>query len=344
MTFQLRKKVLAAFSRQMSVMLEAGLSVRHALATVERGARASLRQLYYRLGTEIENGRTFSEAIETEGRAFPPLFQRLVQVGETVGGLDNVLKRLSDYYDLLRTIYRRLLAKLIWPVFEYWALFFVLAILAYVLQMLGTGPNQEGGGLGVVLPGFLQGIGPGDVLAIGAIIFCIPIVLYYVATRLLGGSRAAHELMIRVPVVGGVVRTVAIARFSWVMEMMTSGGIRILDAIRWSLKATANAAYEARAPVVIEQVQAGDSLSEALGRTGLFPYEYTEMIHVAEESGTMPDIFARLARNYFEKMDEALRALVSAVSWLIWIAVAAVIIAFIFYFALQYVRMLNSLM
>ena len=330
MTFQLRKKVLAAFSRQMSVMLEAGLSVRHALATVERGARASLRQLYHRLGTEIENGRTFSEAIEIEGRAFPPLFQRLVHVGETVGGLDNVLKRLSDYYDLLRTVYRRLLVTLIWPVFEYWALIFVLTIVAYVVALFGNNPNPDRAAL--------------RVFGVGALAFCAPIALYFVVTRLLGGSRVFHEILLRVPVIGKLMRTMAIARFSWVMEMMTAGGIRILDAIRWSFESTTNGAFEARAPGVIEQVRSGVPLNEALGRTGLFPHEYTEMIHVAEESGTMPDIFARLARNYFEEMDRRIKALGVVMFWVIWIIVAAVIIGYIIHFAMMYARILGDLM
>lgn len=329
-TFQLRKKVLAAFSRQMSVMLEAGLSVRHALATVERGARASLRQLYYRLGTGVQNGRTLSEAIEAEGRAFPPLFQRLVQVGETVGGLDNVLKRLSDYYDLLRVVYRRLIVSLIWPVFEYWGLVVVLTIVAYVVALFGDGGDPERAAL--------------RVFATGVLVFCTPIALYFVVTRLLGGSRVFHEILLRVPVIGTLMRTMAIARFSWVMEMMTAGGIRILDAIRWSFESTTNSAFEARAPGVVEQVRGGVPLNEALRQTGLFPHEYAEMIHVAEESGTMPDMFARLARNYFEEMDRRIKALGVVMFWVIWIIVAAVIIGYIIYFASMYARIIGDLM
>jgi len=146
------------------------------------------------------------------------------------------------------------------------------------------------------------------------------------------------------PLIGPLVRTIAIARFSWAMELMTTAGVRILDAIQWSLEATTNKAYSSRAPGIIERVESGMKLHEALRGTRLFPDDYTEMIAVSEESGSMPDIFARLARNYFEKMDTALKALATAAFWLIWIFVAAVIIYVIFRIALAYTGMIGGLM
>jgi len=329
MAFRLSMKSLALFSRQLGVMLGAGISIRRALATMERNARAPLNSTCHGITFDLESGRTFSEALKRRGRAFPVLFLRLAHVGEAVGGLEHVLTRLADYYDFLRSLWQRLLTNLIWPLFEYWALIFVLAILAYVRGLIANDPNPGHGAL--------------RILALGLVIFLTPIVLYFVFTRVFGGLRIVHEVMIRIPVIGSIVRTMAIARFSWAMELMTAGGVRILDAIVWSLEATTNGAFEGRAPAVVSAVESGEPLHEALRRTGLFPYDYIEMIHVAGESGSMPDIFARLARQYFEKMDTALKVLGQAMFWLIWIVVAAVIIYYILTMGMAYFSTINEL-
>jgi len=87
----------------------------------------------------------------------------------------------------------------------------------------------------------------------------------------------------------------------------------------------------------------GDGIHRALEATRLFPYDYIEMINVAEESGSMPDTFGRLARNYFEKADNAIKALTVAFGWLIWVVVAGVIIYYIFIFAMKYISALSGI-
>ena len=330
MAFRLKMKTLSLFGQQAGVMLEAGLPMRRALATLERGARGSTANLYARLGEGVDAGRTLSEAMAREGRAFPPLFQLMVAVGERVGGLDRILKRLADYYDFLRQVYRKLLLSLIWPMIEYWGLIFVLAVVAYIRNMIAADGDAEAAA--------------GRMLLLGAVIFATPIFLYFFVTRALGGSRIVHELLLRTPILGRVSRNIAIGRFSWVMEMMTGGGVRIFDAVTSSFEATANPAFAARAGGVVRQMETGVPLHEALQRTGLFPYDYIEMVHVSQESGTIPDVFARLAREYFDRMQRAIAALGAAMFWLIWLMVAAVIIGYIFFFALQYVNLINSLM
>ncbi len=314
MAMRLRLRAISDFSHQMSTMLEAGLPIRRALATAERGARSSRRQLYGRLGREIEGGATFSEALEHQGRTFPPLYRRLVHVGETVGGLGGVLKRLSEYYGLLRSMWTRMLLRLIYPAFLYVFLVLVIAFIAYLPAWLQNDPVAAYKAL--------------RVLVIGVAIFFIPFILYYAITRLLGGLRPTHEVMTRFPIIGRVFRTLTLARFSWCMELMTDAGVRITDAVTWSLQASGNAAYAARAPKIVSQLEAGNSLSEALSRTGLFPYDYLEMLHIAEESGSMPDIFRRQAKDYFERAEVSLKMITSAVFWTAWGIMAIIIIVF----------------
>jgi type IV pilus assembly protein PilC len=322
-------KNLAGFSRQLGTMLDAGLPIRRALAVVERSARPPTKGIYRRVGVAIEQGDTLSQALEREGRAFPLLYTRVVHMGEVVGSLDKVFVRLADYYDFVRTVWMRLITRLVYPVFQYWALIGVLTGLAYIRSMIL--PNGDGSPRAAI-----------TVLCIGVLIFFAPIIAYFLLTRSLGGSRMAHELLLRMPVVGRVFRTLALARFCWSMELMTDSGVNIYNALQWSMEATANGAFEGRTPAIIQRIKDGLPLSKSLEMSGLFPNDCIEMVAVAEESGSLPDTFKRLARNYFEAADMAVRALVTAFSWLIWIGVASVIIYYIFTMAMTYIGALNG--
>jgi type IV pilus assembly protein PilC len=335
MDFRLGLKNLAGFSRQLGTMLDAGLSIRRALAVAEKGARQPIKGICQRLGAAIEQGDSLSQALEREGRAFPTLYVRVVRMGEAVGRLDKVLKRLAEYYDFIRTIWMRMLSSLVYPIMEYFAAVAILSGATYILDMVDTAK---------MVPRPIPGFSGGMLFAAGIFLFAAPIVAYFVATRLFGGLRATHEMMIRIPVVGNVMRALALARFSWSMELMTDAGVNIFNALQWSMDATTNGAFEGRTPAIIQSVKDGVPLSESLRASGLFPHEYVEMMHVGEESGSMPDMFKRLAQNYFEQAERALHALTTVLGWCIWICVAAVIIFFIFRFFSMYLGNINRLM
>jgi type IV pilus assembly protein PilC len=329
MASRLGLKNLTSFSRQLGTMLNAGLPIRRALAVVEKSARPPTKGIFHRVGIAIEQGDSVSDALQREGRAFPLLYIRLVRMGEAVGNLDKVFGRLAEYYEFVRALWMKLITRLMYPLFEYWAAIGILALVAYIRSMFL--PNGNGSPREALV-----------ILGAGVLIFCAPIIAYFALTRSLSGSRAAHELLLRVPVLGNVFRTLALARFCWSMEMMTDSGVNIFNALQWSMEATANGAFEGRTPEIIQQIKDGLSLSQSLENSGLFPHECIEMISVAEESGSMPETFKRLARNYFEQADLALRALVSAFTWLIWAVIAAFIIYNIFKFAMMYINMLNG--
>ena len=321
MTFRLSLKSLAAFGHQMGTMLDAGIPVSRALVVLGRSANVRLRSIYQRLNDRIANGDVLSEAMAKEGRAFPRLALRLVEVGEVSGGLSTVLKRLGEYYQFIRSLWGRLLGGLVWPLFEYWALVFVLALVTYIANMVGINIGLD--------------FTPTQVLLVGLGAFLAPIVLYFVVSRSVEGLRVAHEILLRIPVVGNLMRTIALARFSWAMELMTDAGVPILNAVMWSMEATTNGAFIGRGASICKQLSDGETMADTFRRSGLFPVEYVEMIAVAQESGSLPEMFGRLARNYFEKMEMAMKVLTRAIGILVWMVVAAVIIYFIFRLAGQ---------
>jgi len=316
LTFRLSLKRLANFSRRLATSLEAGIPLLRALQVMSRNSRGADRRMYDRLIADLEGGSTFGEALELQGRAFPVMFKRLVTVGESSGGLDIVLKQLADYYDFVRSIWRKMIGQLMYPIFEYLAMAAVLAILAYVFTMIGNNGSAEMAALKVF--GFWVGVG------------CLPIAAYFLITRALGGARPVHEVLIRIPGIGGIFRTLALSRFCWSMDLMLNAGVPIFNAVTWSLESTANGAYAALAPRVVGDLKEGIPLAETLRGTGLFPDDLIEMVHVGTESGSMPDLFRRMSRLYQEKFDLAMKAVTIMLGWLVWFIVAGVIIYHIF--------------
>lgn len=316
MTFRLSLKRLASFSRRLATSLEAGIPLVRALQVMARTGNGADRRLCLRLQTELENGATLGEAIARQGRAFPVTFKRLVAVGEGGGGLDIVLKQLADYYDFVRDVRRKMIGQLMYPIFEYLAMAFVLAVLAYIQTMLGNGGSAEKAGLRVLF--FWIGVG------------VLPCILYSVLTRVLGGARPVHEVLIRIPIIGGIFRTLALSRFCWSMDLMTNAGVPIFDAVTWGLESTANGAYAALAPRVVQDLRDGVPLAESLQSTGLFPDDLIEMVHVGAESGSMPDLFRRMSKLYKERFDLAMKTVTIMLGWLVWFVVAGVIIYHIF--------------
>jgi len=329
MTFRLNLKRLANFSRRLATSLEAGIPLVRALHVMARNSRGSERRMYADLLADLEGGSTFTEALERRGRMFPVTFKRLVAVGETSGGLDIVLKQLADYYDFVRTVRGKMIGQLVYPIAEYLAMALVLALVTWIKGTFVDNSNTADVDALKVF-GFWIAIG------------CLPIVAYFAITRSLSGSRFVHEVLIRIPGFGGIFRTLALSRFCWSMDLMTSAGVPIFDAVTWSLESTANGAYAALAPRIVEDLEAGVPLAQTFQSTGLFPDDLIEMVHVGTESGSMPDLFRRMSRLYKEKFDLAMHALTVMIGWLVWLIVAGVIIYFIIKFAMGYVNMVNE--
>ena len=332
--FALGKKELASFCGQLATMLEAGLTLRKALATLERTGRgARVKGLARRLGVTIEGGATLTEALQQCGQLFPPLMIHIVSVGEKTGALDGVLKRLRDYFEMMRTIQRNFLIRLIYPGIQYFLAILVLGILAWFL----TGMKKEGAGGPSPEMALLRVWG----LGYGAI--AVLVALYYAITRGLGGRQFVHEILLHIPVVRYVTQSLALARFSWSMEMMNEAGMPVLEAIEQSLKATNNGAFLARAPRMIHAITQGNGITDALEGAGLFPVDYCEIVRVGEESGSLSSTFRRLAQQHFENSEAAMRAAATALGWLIWVCVAGFLIYHIVTLWMGHIGRINEL-
>ena len=168
-------------------------------------------------------------------------------------------------------------------------------------------------------------------------------VVYQLLTRGLKGRATVHTLLLRVPAVGGCLRSFAIARFSWAFALTQQAGMSIGPSLTASLKATGNGAFAASIPQTVALVQQGEDLTTALYSTGLYPQDFLELVRVGETTGTVPEALQRLSPQLEEQARRSLSAMTMVLAWLIWALVAGLIVFIIFRVFLNYIAMLNDL-
>jgi len=325
--FGISRKQMIWLCQSMHTMLEAGLPMSRVLAIVSSQAPAGrLRRALVAALAGVEGGDTLTEAFQKSG-AFPPAFIHLVAAGEASGTLDRTLAELARFFEFQQRIWRRFLGQVALPVMQYIAAVAIVSFATWIIRLI----NNERGGL---LSGLALGYGAPIVL----------IAVYVAVVKLLGASRLCHETVLRIPVIGVVMRNLALARFSLVMYLMYEGGVPVPEALRRSFEGTGNAAFGARAGVAVEAIKGEGTLTDALLATRLFPREYIEVVQVAEESGKLSERLNWLAAEYADRTQRALAALASAAAIAIWAVVAAIIIYYIFKIFGQYVGAIQGAM
>lgn len=313
-------------SHSLGTMLDAGLPVSRALGVLgSESHRDWTRGALQRVQSRVDGGSTLAEAFEAEKR-FPRLFVQLVAVGEESGTLDRTLGELARFYEFQRRLRRNLVAYLALPVLYYVVAVAVISLATHIIiSVIEGGPPKL----------FLY-------LCVGYGTPVVLIAVYFLLLKPLGGTRFCHEVLLRVPLVGGGVRALALARFSLVMYLMSESAVPVTQALIRSFEATNNSAFAARGDAAAAAIDGGATLTDALADTGLFPRDYMEAIQVAEESGKLSERLDWLASHYADKAEFALRALAAVFAKLVYVIVAAIIVFFIFRFFARYAGVLGG--
>ena len=331
----LSRKHLIWFCHGAATMLDAGLPVTRVLEVLSTQAqRGNLGTKIARMKNAVAAGNNFTEAAELQ-HAFPPLFLQLVSVGEESGTLERTLAELGRYYEFQQRLWRSFIGQVALPAMQYVAAVAIIAFATYILNSIGNEPGGLNMRIGV--PG-----GSATILAAGYGVPVLVILAYLTLLKPLGATRGVHEVLLQLPVIGNVTRSLALARFSLVMQLLLESATPVPRGLIRAAESTNNGAFAARGKKMAAAVEGGSTLTEALEGTGLFPREYIEVIRIAEESGKASERFGWLAVHHAERSERALKILGTALAWLVWVIVAAFIASFIFAFFVRYIGMLNN--
>ena len=317
--FGISKKRLARLLHDLGTMLESGLTIRRTLQVLSRNPKSpSLARALRHVAADIEQGFSFTQAIERRGHYFPQLVKELMHVAEASGSIGQVCLQLGKYYEMQVQIRRKMTGRMALPILQ------LLAAIAIIYGLNFIFKAVAGGALGIAAAALhvLEGI-------------VVVALLYFVFNRWLVRIRLIDEILLRVPLIGHTMRTLALARFSWALYLMMEAGAGTTEALTRATRATNNGAFIGRTPTLLAAIADGAGLRGSLEQTGLFPIDYLEIISVAEESGMLSESLDRQATARFEEAERALAALTTAIVCVVRIGVMILLVMMIFAVAAQ---------
>lgn len=314
--------------QQLATMIRSGLSLLAALKTAgEQVRRQSMRRIWERIYEKIEGGSSFADAVASENRCFPPMVVQLIRVGESSGTLDTVLGQAAEQLEWTRSLRSTLLTALMYP-----TLVLVSAIGVTVFLVVSVIPklqkfiSHQGRRLPAITQALLDSTSWLDThLTLLLTIFAIVIVTTAVMYRIASTRLRMDRMLLKVPVVGGVVRLAGTAITSRGMSLLLTNGITLLDAIQIVKTLVRNRAMQQRLETTRQAVLDGQSLAESLLAGREFLPMLGRMAAVGEATGTLDSVLAESARFHESQLASTVKRLSTLIEPVIILVVGGIV-------------------
>ncbi len=309
-------KELAIFTRQFSVMIDAGLPLVQCLEILgSQQENKFFQKVLINTRSMVESGSTLSTAMRSSPKVFDGLYVNMVEAGETGGILDIILQRLSTYIEKNVKLQRAVKSALIYPVGVLTIAGLVIFLLLWkVVPIFAT----LFAGLGVTLPlptkiviAMSNFVGSyfGLLIVAGIIGGIFALKAWYGTPT---GKYVLDSIILKLPVLGILMRKIAVARFTRTLGTLIASGVPILEGLDITAKTSGNAVVERALQKVRKALEEGKSLTEPLKESNVFPGMVTQMIAVGEQTGAMDAMLQKIADFYEEEVDSAVKDLLTA--------------------------------
>jgi type IV pilus assembly protein PilC len=317
---KVKAKELAVFTRQFSVMIDAGLPLVQCLDILaEQQQNTFFKDVLRQVRQNVEEGATLFAALEKHPKVFDSLYTHMVEAGETGGVLDLILQRLATLIEKVVKLKRSIVSASIYP-----AAVVLVAIGAIAVIMVVVIPQFEQIFIGLLGPGellplptrivmgisnFLAGWG-GLALLITLIASAVGISYYYKTEK---GRWQIDTILLKLPIFGSILRKIAVARFSRILSTLLSSGVPILQSLDITAKTAGNVVIEAAILKVRAGVERGENFVDPLKQTKVFPHMVGQMIGVGEQTGALDAMLGKIADFYEEEVDTAIADLLAMI-------------------------------
>lgn len=309
-------KDLAIFTRQFATMINAGLPLVQCLDILSKQLEKEMfRDITKKVMSDIEAGGTLSDAMGKHQNAFDELYVNMVNAGEAGGILDTILMRLADYIEKIEALKRKVKSALMYPAVvmcvavgaTLFMLMFIIPTFAKMFSDFGAElplPTQVVLGASNLVRGWWWAMIAGGAGAIFGL-------KRYYATD--AGKHRIDAFMLKFPVIGDVLRKGAVARFTRTLGTLVSSGVPILDGLEITAKTAGNVIVQDAVMMARTSIREGDTISNPLRQSGVFPPMVVQMITVGEETGALDEMLTKIADFYDEEVDSAVDALTSVI-------------------------------
>src|SRR5574338_831533 len=307
-------KNLAIFTRQFSVMIDAGLPLVQCLDILGRQeAHKGFSQVILQTRADVEAGAALADAMKRHPKTFDALYSNMIAAGEAGGILDTILKRLAVYIEKNVKLKGEVKSAMIYPV----AVIVIAALVvgAILWKVIPTFANLFQG-LGAQLPlptrvvialsDYVVQYGWIGVIGLGAAGWGIK---QYYATD--GGRRVIDRISLKMPILGDILRKVAVARFCRTLSTLLASGVPILDGLDITGRTAGNAIIKEAILKTRSSIERGETVSAPLRETNVFPSMVVQMINVGETTGALDAMLSKIADFYEEEVDSAVAGMLT---------------------------------
>ena len=307
-------KNIAVFTRQFSVMIDAGLPLVQCLDILgNQEEHKYFAQVILQTRTDVEGGMSLAEAMKRHPKVFDSLFCNMIAAGEAGGILDTILKRLATYIEKAVKLKSQVKSAMVYPV----AVIVIAGVVIGVIlwKVIPTFASLFAG-LGAELP-----LPTRIVIALSNNLvrfFPILVIMFfavgyglrtYYATE--GGRRVIDGLLLKAPVLGPILRKIAVARFCRTLSTLMASGVPILDGLDITARTAGNAIIEDAIQTTRKSIERGETIAAPLKETNVFPGMVCQMISVGEATGALDTMLSKIADFYEEEVDVAVEGLLT---------------------------------
>ena len=306
---------LTLITRQMATMLESGIALLRVISIIEKQAeKPKLKEMFSQIKNDVSQGQTLSSALAKNPKYFDKLYVSMVKAGEASGSLDVVLVRLAKSKEDSEELKGRVKGAMIYPVIVVAVSFIIVyGLMSFVVPRF----VEMFAGAGMEMPALTQVvINISAVMAkfwhviLGAVVGGIFLLIKTVKSP--KGKEKFDKFVLKIPMIGSLLRKVAVARFTRTMATLLSSGVPILLAFDIASETSGNTVISKAVVLARNSIKEGNTIAKPLEQSGEFPVMVTQMIEVGEESGTITEMLNKISDFMETDIKQGIQGLVAA--------------------------------
>jgi type IV pilus assembly protein PilC len=359
----IKAKQLTLTTRQLAILLDAGLPLVRSLRTLEKQTKdGAVRRVLNETANAVESGSTFSEALSQNPKTFDKLYLNMIRAGEAAGALELILDRLAKFMEKAQQLAGKIKAAMMYPMIVLsLAGAITIGLMVFIVpkfkqiftELLEGAPlpwlTDKVIGLSTMLTKGFGFVNPDSALSSfeGPIeIILIGILIYFLFKLLVSFQRGrlfVDWVKYRAPLFGPIISKTAIARFARTLGTLMGSGVPVLQALQIVRDTSGNELVSSGVQSVHDAVKEGEAMAGPLGATKIFPDMVVSMIEVGEETGKLPEMMEKIADTYEEEVDLAVDALTSMIEPLMIVFLAVVVGTIVIALFMPLVKIIETL-
>ena len=345
----IKRKELTILTRQLAILLGAGLPLIRSLRTLERQAKSvGVRTVLGKVAETVEGGATFAEALSQHPKSFDKLFLNMVRAGEASGAMETILDRLAGFMEKASRIAGKVKSAMIYPcVILSISLLAVVGLMIFIVPNFSKifsdllGPNEPLPGPTLAIIAVSNTLISAWYFYIGGVVAVIA--LYKIIVRIPAGRWGVDWCKYNMPLFGPIISKSAISRFGRTLGTLMSSGVPVLNSLAIVKETSGNEVVATAIQKVHDAVKEGEGIAVPLNNTKIFPPMVISMVEVGEETGKLPEMLEKIADTYDEEVDNSVSALTSLIEPLMIVGLAGIVGSIVIALFMPLVRIIEKM-